>query len=152
QWNHDVGIASGPFSTTDLDDWHLICAELSLPPDASSASGVLFALQTYFALVAKLIALVILEGATGHKLVNKLADSQDIFEAFEDLESGAITQVTGALNVIEPGVLSWYVYERSEQLGLALRAVVSLAEEYSAEIVEVTPLVVRDVLKDLYQR
>ena len=152
QWSHDLGVASGPFSTTDLDDWRVICEELGLPSGAAEAARVLFALQTYFSLVAKLVALIILEGATGHVLVKKLLTDDDIFDAFEALESGTLTHVTGALNVVEPSVLSWYVHERSDAFAEALELLSALAEEYSAEIVEVTPLVVRDVLKDLYQR
>lgn len=152
QWSHDVGVASGPFSTTDLDDWQMICDELGLPGAPADSTGVLFALQTYFSLVAKLVALIILEGATGAVLVKNLSEADDIFAAFEALESGELTSVTGAVNVVEPGVLSWYVFERSDEFAAALRAAVSVADEYSAEIVEVTPLAVRDVLKDLYQR
>ena len=48
-------------------------------------------------------------------------------------------------------MFSWYVSERREDLEHALEAMVSTATEYSAEIVEVTPSVVRDVLKDLFQ-
>lgn len=152
QWSHDLGIASGPFSTTDLDDWQAMCEELGVPPTPAEAPYVLFALQTYFSLVAKLVALIVLEGATGHVLVKKLGAAEDVFEAFEALESGTLTHITGALNVVEPGVLSWYVYERNAAMADALRLATELAEEYSAEIVEVTPLAVRDVLKDLYQR
>jgi len=152
QWSHDLGIASGPFSTTDLADWRVICEELGVPSAPAEAPHVLFALQTYFSLVAKLVALIILEGATGHVLVKQLGAAKDVFAAFEALESGKLTSVTGALNVVEPDVLSWYVYERSAAMADALLVATGLAEEYSAEIVEVTPLAVRDVLKDLYQR
>jgi SAM-dependent methyltransferase len=151
QWGHDLAVASGPFSTTDLDDWQVICEELGVPGAPEHATEVLFALQSYFSLVAKLVALI-MEGATGHELVRSLREEKDIFAGFEALENGELTAVTGALNVIEPGVLSWYVYERSEALADGLSQATALAEEYSAEVVEVTPLVVRDVLKDLYQR
>lgn len=152
QWSHDLAVASGPFSTTDLDDWQVICDELGVPGTPEQATEVLFALQSYFSLVAKLVALIILEGATGHELVRHLREGIDVFASFEALENGELTAVTGALNVIEPGVLSWYVYERTESLADGLAQATALAEEYSAEVVEVTPLVVRDVLKDLYQR
>jgi len=152
QWSHDLGVASGPFSTADLADWQTICEELGVPPESEKASQVLFALQTYFSLVAKLVALVILEGVTGHELVSQLSEADDVFVAFESLESGKLTAVTGALNVVEPGVFSWYVYARTGELADALSEAAALAKEYSAEVVEVTPLAVRDVLKDLYQR
>lgn len=152
QWRHDLAVASGPFSTADVDEWQDLCTELSLPADASSASHVLFALQTYFSLVSKLVALIILEGATGQELVAELRVSTDVFGAFGRMEDGAITRATGAVNVLEPGIFSWYVDSNHDALPPALEFAAALAAEYSAEIVEVTPLAVRDVLKDLYQR
>lgn len=152
QWDHDLGVASGPFSLSDLDAWRTLCHDLQVPSDVEDAPGVLFALQTYFSIVAKLAALIILEGSTGHKLVPSLSEGTDPLAGFAALESGRITEVTGAVNVIEPGILSWYVHEASQDLSDALRDAANLANEYSAEIVEITPLVVRDVLKDLFQR
>ena len=150
QWEIDLGNASGPFSTSDLNDWRDVCKRVGLPDSVSTAPRVLFCLQTYYALVSKLVALVILEGATQAKLVQELRSST-IREGFRKLESGALARPTGTSNVVEPGVFSWYIGENSEDLDDALESMVSTITEYSAEIVEVTPSVVRDVLKDLYQ-
>jgi hypothetical protein len=46
---------------------------LGVSADQADAAPVLFSLQTYFSLVAKLVALVILEGATGAVLVKELS-------------------------------------------------------------------------------
>ena len=150
QWQIDLGNASGPFSASDLDEWIVLCDRLGLPDSVSAAPRVLFCLQTYFALVSKLVALVILEGATQTTLVNELS-SPTILEGFQKLESGTLTTPTGTANIVEPGVFSWYVSENQEVIEHALASMVSTATEYSAEIVEVTPSVVQDVLKDLYQ-
>ena len=150
QWQIDLGNASGPFSASDLDEWSELCERLGLPDSVSAAPKVLFCLQTYYALVSKLVALVILEGATQTTLVEELL-SPTIQEGFQKLESGTLHTPTGTSNVVEPGVFSWYVSERCEDLEHALESMVSTATEYSAEIVEVTPSVVRDVLKDLFQ-
>ena len=151
QWQIDLGNASGPFSASDLNEWNELCGRLGLPDSASAAPKVLFCLQAYYALVSKLVALVILEGATQTTLVEELR-LPTIREGFRRLESGTRATPTGTSNVVEPGVFSWYVGERHEDLEHALESMVSTATEYSAEIVEVTPSVVRDVLKDLYQR
>jgi hypothetical protein len=152
QWRIDLGNASGPFAPTDAAQWTQLCEDLEVPAEGDLAPQVLFCAQTYFALVAKLVALIILEGATGETLVATLAGAADPWEGFARLESGALTASTKALNVIEPGIFSWYLGERSPALQRALTAMAGIAEEYSAEIVEITPLVARDVLKDLYQR
>ena len=152
QWRIDLGNASGPFAPTDAAQWAQLCEDLEVPAESDLAPQVLFCAQTYFALVAKLVALIILEGATGETLVATLAGAVDPWEGFAQLESGALTANTKALNVIEPGIFSWYLNERSPALQHALTSMAAIAEEYSAEIVEITPLVARDVLKDLYQR
>lgn len=152
QWSVDLGNAAGLFSSANLDEWDALCSSLGLPGDEESAAVVLFSLQTYFALVAKLVALIILEGATGASLVPALAGGGDVWEGFARLESGALTAPTGTLNAIEPGIFSWYAGEGATTLSAPLARLAELASEYSAEIVEITPLVARDVLKDLYQR
>ncbi len=152
QWRIDLGNASGPFAAGDLGEWQTLCADLGVTPDPELAEHVLFSVQTYFALVAKLVALIILEGATGHRLVSELIPREGIWEGYGRLESGRLTAATKAVNAVEPGVFSWYVTEQTDALSTALSDMARLAGEYSAEVVEVTPLVARDVLKDLYQR
>jgi len=152
QWSIDVGNASGPFSITDLDDWAELCSTLGVPNRQQVSLQVLFCLQTYFTLISKMVALVILEGATGHQLVKELIDSTTIWEGLGHFESGELTAVTRTVNAIEPGIFSWYLGERSDSLEQALKQMVSMVAEYSAEVVEITPLAARDVLKDLYQR
>ncbi|MBA7596780.1 hypothetical protein ES703_03769 [subsurface metagenome] len=152
QWSIDVGNASGPFSIADLDDWAALCSTLGVPNRQQVSLQVLFCLQTYFALISKMVALVILEGATGHQLVKELIDSTTIWEGLGHFESGELTAVTRTVNAIEPGIFSWYLGERSDSLEQALKQMVSMVAEYSAEVVEITPLAARDVLKDLYQR
>jgi len=152
QWYIDFGNASGPFSSTDLGEWAELCNTLRVPSSEEASRYVLFCLQTYFALISKMVALVILEGATGHQLVQQLKDSESVWESLGRLESGELTAITGTVNVIEPGVFSWYLGERSDSLETALKGIVDTCAEYSAEIVEITPLAARDVLKDLYQK
>lgn len=152
QWSLDIGNASGPFSLSDMEDWIDLCADLNVPSSRDTGPQVLFCLQTYFALVAKLTALIILEGATGHQLVQELNDSANLWEGFGRLESGELTQNTGTINAIEPGIFSWYLGERTAALETRLQHMAETAAEYSAEVIEITPLTARDVLKDLYQR
>ncbi len=152
EWWLDLGNASGPFSPSDKKEWRGLCKDLAIDPDETNPEFTLFALQTYFALVVKLISVVILEGATGQQLFAGLKGQPHIRQALDDLEQGVVTSAVGALNVIEPGLFSWYVNEGDNELERALTRLVDLASEYSAEIVETSPLTARDILKDLYQR
>jgi SAM-dependent methyltransferase len=152
QWQIDIGNASGFGPTSDLPEWIDLCAALGVADDESVARQVLFALHTYFALVARLFAVVVLEGATAEPLVEELRRGASLWEGLTRLESGELTAHTGAVNVIEPGIFSWYVAEQRAELLLALERLVSAVEEYSAEVVEITPTIARDVFKGLYQR
>ena len=95
--------ASGPFSSSNTKEFHSLCADLGIDPSDTDRQILLFALQTYFALVVKLVSVVILEGTTGESLFGGLTGRSDIREALGDLEAGLITSSVGALNVIGPG-------------------------------------------------
>lgn len=151
EWRLDLGNASGPFSPSDRTEWRGLCVDLGIDP-RQNAEFTLFALQTYFALVVKLVSVVILEGATGQPLFSDLMGQPSVRVALRDLEEGAITSRVGALNVVGPGVFAWYIQEGDASLEIALSKMVEAASEYSAEIVEISPIAARDVLKDLHQR
>lgn len=152
EWRVNLGNASGPFSPSDEVEWHDLCGDLGIDSSRGSPDFILFSLHTYFALVAKLISVVILEGTTGKPLFANLKKQTDVRVALEELEEGTVTSSVGALNVIEPGLFSWYVREGGADLTAGLGQMLELASEYSAEIIEVSPLIARDILKDLYQR
>ncbi|HZO93770.1 MAG TPA: N-6 DNA methylase [Candidatus Baltobacteraceae bacterium] len=151
QWALDIGNASGFSTASNVAEWAILCEGLGVSADGALSSIVLFALQTYFALVARLFALVVLEGATGAKLMSRLSAGGSLWAALEELERGELTRSTYAANVIEPGIFSWYVAEYSMAVEHAVARVVSTVGEYSAEVVEITPTVARDVFKSLYQ-
>ena len=152
QWKLDIGNASGFGPTSNLSEWTELCDALGVPADEPRSAFVLFALQTYFALVARLFAVVILEGATGQPLVEEIRTGETLWESLQQLESGNLTASACAANVIEPGIFSWYVDERKPNLHQALEGLIDAVGEYSAEIVEITPMVARDVFKGLYQQ
>ncbi len=152
QWQIDIGSASGFGSTHDLPEWQDLCVDLGVSGDERDARHVLFALQTYFALVSRLFALVVLEGATGEPLLSTLRRPRDLWSGLAQLEAGELTAQTRARNVIEPGIFSWYVSERKPDLLEVLNHLLQAVEEYSAEVVEITPTAARDVFRALYQR
>ncbi|HVM29540.1 MAG TPA: N-6 DNA methylase [Candidatus Limnocylindrales bacterium] len=152
QWALDLANAAGLPAELDVPDWLALCTTLRVPPDVARRPQVLFALQTYFGIVSKLVCLVVLEGVTGERLLSRLTERGDVWSGFEALESGQLTASTGAVNAIDPGVFSWYVSTPTPELGTALRHAAETAAEYSAEVVEVSPITARDLMKDLFQR
>jgi hypothetical protein len=152
QWRLDLGNAAGLPADLDLPDWLGLCNALRVSPETANRPQVLFALQTYFGIVAKLVSLVVLEGATGQDLLSGLTEAEDLWRGFEALESGVLTASTGTVNAIEPGIFSWYLASQTGALGTALHRAAEVATEYSAEVVEVTPLAARDLMKDLFQK
>lgn len=154
QWSTDLGRASGPFASADLSGWKELCDELHLPSKGEWAPHVLFCLQTYFALVAKLVGLIILEGTYEVDLLDSmLGEPRD---AFLSLERGVLTSDLGvadfgAANLVEPGIFSWYAQDAYEAVPQALNSLLETAREYSAELGALEPPNARDLLKDLYQ-
>lgn len=153
QWRIDVGNASGPFAASDLTEWRQLCRDFDVPGDQEWARHVLFSLQTYFALIAKLVGLVVLEGTYQDKVLERMAGAP--YEAFRSLENGTLTATLGgrpgAVNLVEPGIFSWYIQDEYEGMPEALDSLLGVAREYSAELGALTPPNARDLLKDLYQ-
>ena len=85
EWRLDLGNASGPFSSSNKKEFERLCADLGIDPSNTDREIMLFALQTYFALVVKLVSVVILEGTTGESLFEGLTGPSDIREALGDL-------------------------------------------------------------------
>lgn len=149
QWATDIGNASGPFAAGDISEWIDLCTGLGLPVDEQWARHNLFVLHTYFALVTKLVGLVVLEGVYEKDIFGNLAGTP--FDAFLELEEGRVTDSLGATNLIEPSIFSWYAQDRHEATVAPLGEALRLAREYSAELGALEPPNARDLLKDLYQ-
>lgn len=154
QWSIDVGNASGPFASSTLSEWAELCNRLGLPSDSRWAPQVLFSLQTYFALVSKLVGLVVLEGTYGIRIIERMASNPH--EALSSLERGTLTSSLGigslgAVNLFEPGIFSWYAHDSYSQLPAVLSLLLEKAREYSAELGAIEPPDAQDLLKDLFQ-
>ncbi len=148
QWQREEANASGLLSVSEAREWRELCSSFSLSPAPDEAPYVLFAIQTYFALVAKLVSLVVIGGAPNWGEATVAVDRVGYLRQLELGIGGP--QLLGS-NVIEPGLFSWYAHELDAEVTRVLGVAVSTASEYAAEAVDITPVTARDVLKSLYQ-
>jgi hypothetical protein len=114
----------------------------------------LFVLQTYFAIVTKLIASLAL-ALYVDRVEWSLADlvtagDNELAEDVRHLENGGLFRKAGLLNVIEPDVFSWYVDWKPDVRDQVRELVVQL-QHYDPRTLFVSPEDARDLLKDLYQ-
>jgi hypothetical protein len=119
------------------------------------AARALFALQTYFALVTKLLALLALslyvEGVATLDLDElAVAGDDDLFEELEALQRGVPFRKAGLANVVEPDVFGWYL-DWNDDVREGVRWVLDKLKDYDPATLQVSPEDARDLLKDLYQ-
>lgn len=114
----------------------------------------LFALQTYFSIVTKLIALLALslwvEGVELDLEDMAVASDADLLEDLEELQRGTPFRQAGLANVVEPDVFGWYL-DWSSAVRDGVRLVVERLKDYDPTTLQVSPEDTRDLLKDLYQ-
>jgi hypothetical protein len=108
----------------------------------------LFALYTYLALVAKLVAALSLEGAS-----ERLEDSAvPLGERIEALESGRLFAGAGITNMLNGDFFSWYRDDASwVQLEVEVGSVIDRLGGISFDVARKTPDSTRDLFKGLYQ-
>jgi N-6 DNA Methylase len=122
-------------------------------PELEPAQG-LFALQTYFSIVTKLIALLALslwvEGVELDLGEMAVGGDADLAEDMVDLQHGRPFRDAGLANVVEPDVFGWYL-DWTDPVRDGLRLVVDRLKDYDPTTLQVSPEDTRDLLKDLYQ-
>jgi hypothetical protein len=115
----------------------------------------LFALQTYFAIVTKLIALLALslwvDGVELDLAEMAVSGDADLWEDMDELQRGAPFRTAGLANVVEPDVFGWYLLDWSGAVRDGVRLVLDRLKDYDPTTLQVSPEDTRDLLKDLYQ-
>jgi SAM-dependent methyltransferase len=124
------------------------------PKDVDPARA-LFALQTYFALVTKLLALLALSLYVERFVTLDLeelavAGDDDLLEELEALQRGIPFREAGLANVVEPDVFGWYL-DWDDDVREGVRWVLDKLKDYDPTTLQVSPEDARDLLKDLYQ-
>ena len=118
-------------------------------------SRTLFCLQTYFAIVTKLIASLSLSFFVEEAKwdLADLAEGGDaaLLEEMESLNRGVPFAEVGLTNALEPDVFGWYLLDWQPGVRDQVREVVKRLKEYDPTTLQVSPEDTRDLLKDLYQ-
>ncbi len=114
----------------------------------------LFALQTYFAIITKLIALLALslwvEGVELDLSEMAVGGDAELWEDMDELQRGVAFRKAGVANVVVNDVHAVY-HASSEQDRDGIRIVNHRLKEYDPTTLHVSPEDARDLLKDLYQ-
>ncbi len=115
-----------------------------------------FATHTYFAVLTKLLAYVII-GRYTDLPARPLSDWKDLSDdelvaRFGALEKGGPFKEAGIRNYLEGDFFAWYVRFFTPELAKCLRSVVARLAEYDPATLDLAPAPTQDLLKKLYHR
>lgn len=124
------------------------------PADTDAATG-LYVIQTYFAIVTKLIAALslslFLEKSSWQLDEMRGLGDEELNNRLSELHRGLPFREARLNNVIEPDVFCWFLERTSPEVTASVRAVVDRLAMYDPATLHVSPEDARDLLKDLYQ-
>lgn len=133
---------------------------LGLPPKAKiDPTRALFALQTTYAIILKLVALRVLSemrlqtaAIRFHEL--SALDSDHLRQEMERLENGHLLRDLQIENLLEGDFFAWYAdpAQWSEELYEAIKGVIVALADYEGRGPVLKPGVITDVFRQLYQR
>ncbi|MEM4832065.1 MAG: N-6 DNA methylase, partial [Sulfolobales archaeon] len=123
--------------------------------------ALIFAIQTYYAFIMKLLAaeVVYLYGG-GRFYKSYIAELDDKYasggvealrDALTELESGGVFKKFGYENFLEGDYFSWYLGELDKELADVLAEIVRRLADYEPATPQLEPEYARDLLKRLYQ-
>jgi SAM-dependent methyltransferase len=158
QWETFFAVATGVVGEGEqlkADAQRALATVFGRRPSELDPARALFALQTYFALVTKLLALQALslyvKGFVTLDLAElAVASDDDLLEDLEDLQRGVPFRNAGLANVVEPDVFGWYL-DWNDEVREGVRWVLDKLKDYDPATLQVSPEDARDLLKDLYQ-
>lgn len=158
QWERLFAVATGvtgEAGSLKADAKKALAAAFGYRAAEIDPARALFALQTYFAVVTKLIATLALSLFVERAQWNlaELASGGDA-ELLDDmvwLHRGSPFREIGLSNVIEPDVFGWFLVDWPAAVRDNVRLVAGLLKEYDPATLQVSPEDARDLLKDLYQ-
>lgn len=127
-----------------------------MPQDGPNLNRFFFATHTFFAILTKLLAYIIV-GRYTNLPSGGLADwknlsADQLQTRFADLEKGGPFHTAGLRNYLEGDFFAWYVRFFTPELAACLRAVVERLADYDPATLDLAPAPTQDLLKKLYHR
>jgi hypothetical protein len=155
EWDRIFGIVYGSGIQRNQGETERLAAFYQVA-GAHEFEKLLFSLHTYYAMVMKLIAAELPSFAGGtlfKSFVEGLAEMDDahLKDAMTFLEEGALFRALGITNFIEGDFFRWYLRSWSPRLAQCVRSIATALSGFEPATASLSPSVVRDILKDLYQ-
>lgn len=126
----------------------------SLQTEIINYPHLIFAIQTYFSLLIKVLSLNILTYLKDNALIEKFHFHTENFEKlrndFKDIEEGGVFRRLGISNFLEGDFFSWYLYLWDDEIGELLQNLIETFEKYDYSIIVLERDIAKDLLKNLY--
>jgi hypothetical protein len=157
-----------------FDDWRRVFSQVcAYSPDKIKGLGdfygfgknrldpekLLFALQTYYALIMKLLAAEVASLYLAPRIWSYLRMLEEAYykgheelrERLRELEEGGVFASLGITNFMEADYFAWYLDDWDADIAKSVMRVVNTLSDYDPTIAELEPERVRDLFKRLYQ-
>ncbi len=153
-------------SVTEYEHWRVKLANevglrsmlkaFGIPAAHLDLNRFFFATHTYFAILTKLLAYLIVGRYTDLPTppINDWKDlpNDKLVEQFRELEKGGPFRAAGIRNFLEGDFFSWYTKFFTPELAECLRDVVKRLGDYDPATLDLAPAPTQDLLKRLYLR
>lgn len=141
------------FETKDLGIKNLK-QQYNLEADTINYAHLIFAIQTYFSLLIKVLSLNILTYLRGSNFAEKYCfhteNLRKLKDDFLDIEEGSRFRRLGISNFLEGDLFSWYLYLWDEDMSTFLQTLIEVFDGYDYSIIVLERDIARDLLKNLY--
>jgi len=144
-----------PINTTDLAQ---LAEDYGITGDKIDGAALFFAIETYYALVLKLIAAEVASrfydtvmSSFMESLRREVGSRGGLQRRLRDFEEGGPTAWYGVSNLLEGQLFSWYLDAWSDEVYDAVKGVIEKLSEYDVESLTLNPQWARDVFKLLYE-
>jgi len=144
-----------PINTTDLAQ---LAEDYGITGDKIDGAALFFAIETYYALVLKLIAAEVASrfydtvmSSFMETLRREVGSRGGLQRRLRDFEEGGPTVWYGVSNLLEGQLFSWYLDAWDDDVYMAIKEIIEKLSEYDVESLTLNPQWARDVFKLLYE-
>ena len=153
-------------SVTEYEQWRVKLANeaslrkmlkaFGISADKPDLNRFFFATHTFFAILTKLLAYIIVGRYTDLPTPPLTdwpkASNEELAARFKELEHGGPFHAAGIRNFLEGDFFAWYTRYFTPELGNCLREVVKRLADYDPATLDLAPAPTQDLLKKIYHR